>query len=73
VAEAEAVDRLQCHAAVGGRSAHVHAELFLGALFERAPAGCLTGLGEAKLQGSAAARLALEVVIKRHAAMHLGA
>jgi hypothetical protein len=73
VAQAEAVDRLQRHAAVRGGAAHVHTELLACAFFERPPAGSLTGLGEAKLQGSAAARLALEVMIKGHAAMHLGA
>jgi hypothetical protein len=73
MAEPEAVDGLERHAAIQCGLAKPHAELFLGARCQRVAAGGLAGFGTAKLEHAPAGRLVAEVVIEGHRAIDLGA
>ena len=72
-AQAEAVDRLERHAAVGGGAAAGDAEAILRPRHQRLAAHRLAGLGAAQLEHVTAGRLAAEVVIEGDDAVHLGA
>ena len=73
VAEAEAIDGLERHAAVGRGLAHRHAEQALGARGKRIAARGLARLGAAEFQHAPAGRLLAEVMIEGDGAVDLGA
>ena len=73
MAKPEAIDRLERHAAVERRLAHLDAELLLGARGKRIAAGRLAGFGAAKFEHAPSRRLFAEIVIKGDGAVDLGA